>query len=167
MPHKAELPTIVDMNSDFFSWSHVGRVIGITLVCVLVSACAGSGNRLAGTDWQLVEFQSMDDSIGTIRPGDPTKFTMRLNADGTVSMRLDCNRATGTWSSDDGAGGNGGSFMFGPLASTRALCPPPNLDERIARDAEYVRSYLIDDGRLYLSLMADAGIYAWERTPAR
>jgi len=117
---------------------------------------------LAGTDWQLVEFRSMDDSIGVITPDEPSKFTMRLNADGTVNMRLDCNRANGTWSVAGGATGDSGSFTFGPLASTRVLCPPPNLDERIARDAEYVRSYLIQDGRLYLSLMADAGIYAWE-----
>jgi hypothetical protein len=28
--------------------------------------------------------------------------------------------------------------------------------------AEYLRSYLLTDGKLYLSLMADGGIYAWE-----
>lgn len=109
----------------------------------------------------------MDDSIGTIRPDDPTRFTMRLYADGTVNMRLDCNRATGTWSSEASASADSGRFTFGPLATTRALCLPPNLDERIARDAEYVRSYLFKDGRLYLSLMADAGIYAWEPAASR
>jgi hypothetical protein len=36
------------------------------------------------------------------------------------------------------------------------------MGERIARDAEYVRGFVLSDGRLYLSLMADAGIYAWE-----
>ena len=139
----------------------------LVVACAVLGACAGTGNRLAGTDWQLVEFQSMDDSIGTIRPDDPAQFTMRLNDDGTVNMRLDCNRGTGTWSSEPGASGDSGRFTFGPLAATRALCPPPNLDERIARDAEYVRSYLLKDGRLYLSLMADAGIYAWEPAPER
>ena len=140
-----------------------GARLAILVVAVFfVSACAGTSHRLAGTEWQLVHFQSMDDSIGTIRPDDPAQFTMRLNADGTVNMRLDCNRATGTWSSEAGPSGDSGRFTFGPLAATRALCPPPNLDERIARDAEYVRSYLFRDGKLYLSLMADAGIYAWE-----
>jgi heat shock protein HslJ len=139
-----------------------GRLAALIVTCVVVGACAGTGDPLAGTDWQLVELQSMDDSIGAIRPEDPARFTMRLNADGTVNMRLDCNRATGTWSSEASASGEGGSFSFGTLATTRALCPPPNLDERIARDAEYVRSYFLKDGRLYLSLMADAGIYAWE-----
>lgn len=129
---------------------------------LMLSACAGSSDLLAGTNWQLVEFQSMDDAIGTIRPTDPSLFTMRLDRDGTVSMRLDCNRATGSWSAQPAADGYGGRFEFGQLASTRALCPPPRLDERIVRDAQYVRGYVLRDGRLYLSLMADAGIYAWE-----
>ncbi len=55
-----------------------------------------------------------------------------------------------------------GSFKFGPLATTKALCPPPSMDEQVASDAQYVRSYLLKDGRLYLSLMADGGIYVWE-----
>jgi len=117
--------------------------------------------RLANTDWRLVEFQSMDDATGTIRPKDPSLFTMRLNADGTVTMRLDCNRATGTWSAQPGPDGSSGRFEFGPLAGTRALCPPPRLDERVTGQAQYVRSFLLKDGRLHLSLMADGGIFVW------
>ena len=44
---------------------------------------------------------------------------------------------------------------------TRALCPPPSLDEQMAAQAEYIRGYLLRDGMLYLSLMADGGIFAW------
>lgn len=123
---------------------------------------ASPESSLLGTAWQLVEFQSMDDAIGTTRPDDPTVYTMRLEEDGTVTMQLNCNRATGSWSADPGADGASGSFGFGPLAMTRALCPPPSLDEEIAAQAPYVRSYLLRDGRLYLSLMADGGIYVWE-----
>lgn len=137
----------------------------IAAVCVVLSACKEEQDLLAGTRWQLVEFQSMDDAIGTLRPTDPSAFTMQLREDGTVSMRLDCNRANGSWSAVPSADGTSGRFEFSGLASTRALCPPPNLDEQIARDADFVRGYLLRDGRLYLSLMADAGIYAWE--PAR
>jgi len=117
---------------------------------------------LAGTEWQLVEFQSMDDAQGTTRPDDPSKYTMRLNEDGTVNMKLNCNRATGTWSAEAASDPSSGSFEFGPLASTKALCPPPSMDEQITVQAQYIRSYLLKDGRLYLSLMADGGIYAWE-----
>jgi heat shock protein HslJ len=121
-----------------------------------------SKSPLADTQWRLVEFQSMDDAQGTTRPSDPSLYTMRLNANGTVTMRLNCNRATGTWSAAPSSDPSSGQFSFGPLAVTRALCPPPSMDESIAKQSSYIRGYLLKDGRLYLSLMADAGIYAWE-----
>lgn len=120
------------------------------------------GTTLLGTDWRLVEFQSMDDATGTIRPTDRTLYTMRLNRDGTVTMRLDCNRTKGKWSSTPASDGTSGRFEFGPLASTKALCPPPRLDEKVVADTQYIRNYLLKDGRLYLTLMADGGIYVWE-----
>ncbi len=125
---------------------------------------AGSAaiGMLANTRWRLVEFQSMDNAIGTRRPHDPSLYVMQLNADGTVTMQLNCNRATGNWTAEPSASGTSGRFEFGPLAATRALCPAPSMDERIATDSRFVRGYLLRDGRLYLSLMADAGIYGWE-----
>ena len=117
---------------------------------------------LVDTDWQLVEIQSMDDAVGTVRPDDPNLYAMRLNADGTVNMRLNCNRANGTWTIEPSADPSNGHFEFGPLAMTRALCPPPSLDEQVAAQAEYIRGYLLKGSRLYLSLMADGGIFVWE-----
>lgn len=126
-----------------------------------VTAEAQSGG-LTGTTWQLVEIQSMDDSQGTKRPEDPSQYTMRLGADGTAALSLNCNKATGTWTSEPAGDGTSGSFSFGPLAATMALCPPPSYDEQISGQAQYIRSYLLRDGRLYLSLMADGGIWVWE-----
>lgn len=117
---------------------------------------------LAGTDWRLVDFQSMSDAVGTIRPADATRYTMTFDEDGTLSMQLDCNRATGTWTATP-ATDSSGTIAFGPLALTDALCPEPTMGERIARDAQYVRSYQLRGGTLYLSLFADGGIYAWEQ----
>lgn len=122
----------------------------------------GARGPLAGSSWRLVEFQSMDDAIGTTRPEDPSRYTMRLGTDGTVSLRLDCNQATGDWIARPASDGVSGSFTLGQLAATTAACPPPSMGERLATDAEFVRGYLLRDGRLYLSLMADAGIYVWE-----
>jgi heat shock protein HslJ len=120
---------------------------------------------LAGSRWRLVELQSMDDSIGVVKPDDPSRYTMALGADGKVSMRLDCNRGTGTWSAEPSDDGASGSFTLGPMAMTRAMCPPGSLDTRIAREASYVRSFVLEDGRLHLSLMADGGIQVWEPDP--
>ena len=119
------------------------------------TAGAASDVRLAGTDWRLVEFQSMDDAIGKLRPDDPSLYTMHLNADGTVAMRLNCNRARGTWSAEPTGDGSSGRFVFGPLAATRAMCPSPSMDEQIVAQSEFVRSYLLEENRLYLSLLAD------------
>jgi heat shock protein HslJ len=128
-----------------------------------VGPAAGSqpGVSLAGTHWRLVEFQSMDDATGTQRPRDGTLYTMWLHGDGSVTMQLDCNRARGAWSVEASEDASSGRFTFGPLASTRALCPPPSMDQSILAQFPYIRSYLLKDGRLYLSLMADGGIYVW------
>jgi heat shock protein HslJ len=121
-----------------------------------------AAGKFAGTRWRLVEIQSMDDAIGTVRPDNPDLYTMDLSADGTVAMRLNCNRGRGQWTAKPVAKGGEGSFRIGPLAMTRAQCRPPSLDVRIAKEMDFVRSFIIRDGRLYLSLMADGGIYVWE-----
>ena len=104
----------------------------------------------------------MDDAIGTTRVADPALYTMRLNPDGSVAFRLNCNSASGTWTAESGPEPSSGRFEFGPLAATMALCPPPSVDEQVSKQAPYFRSYLLKDGRLYLSLMADGGIFVWE-----
>jgi heat shock protein HslJ len=123
---------------------------------------AAGGTPLASTAWRLVEIQSMDDAIGTTRVADPALYTMHLNPDGSVTLRLNCNSATGNWTAEAGADRSSGKFEFGPLAATMALCPPPSVDEQVTKQAPYFRSYLLKDGRLYLSLMADGGIFVWE-----
>lgn len=125
----------------------------------------GTVPRLAGTRWRLVEIQSMDDAIGITRIENRASYTMELGADGRAAMRLDCNRGAGPWSAEAAASGDSGRFALGPLAMTRAMCGPASLDTRIGRDTGYMRSYLVEDGRLYVSLMADGGIYVWEPEP--
>ena len=130
------------------------------------AAQAGTGpaasRPLSDTAWRLVEIQSMDDAVGTKRPDDRNKYTMQLRNDGTVTMQLNCNRASGSWTAEPSSDGSSGRFGFGPLAGTRALCPPPSLDERITGQAPFVRGYLLKNGRLHLTLMADGGIVVWE-----
>ena len=84
------------------------RCLSSAAACLVLAACSTSSAPLGGTNWQLIEFQSMDDAIGTIRPLDPSVFTMRLDKDGSVSMRLDCNRATGNWSAEPAGDGSSG-----------------------------------------------------------
>jgi len=114
-----------------------------------------AGGDLGGTSWQLVKFQGGDDK--TLVPADKTRYTLAFDNDGSVSVRIDCNRGRGTWKS---SGPN--QLEFGPLALTRAMCPPAPLNDRIPKDWQYVRSYTLKNGHLFLSLMADGGIYEFE-----
>lgn len=117
---------------------------------------AGAPRRgLGGTAWVLVEFQSMDDT--TLRPAASARYSLTFNADGRLEVQADCERGRSSWRSPDNV-----SLEIGPIALTRARCRPSPLHDRFARDLAFVRSYVVRDGNLYLSLMADGGIYAFE-----
>jgi para-nitrobenzyl esterase len=115
-------------------------------------------DALAGTSWQLVKFQGGDGAVLT--PDDKSKYTLAFNADGSFNARLDCNRGRGGWKS---AGRN--QIEFGPMALTRAMCPPGSLHDHIVKQLPHVRSYVLKGGNLHLALMADGGIYELEPAP--
>jgi para-nitrobenzyl esterase len=145
----------------FCSGVKIGRIRYLLLATLLVSiACSlrtaappqNGVAGLGGTSWQLVKFQSKDDKMLT--PDDPAKYTIAFGTEGNVSARIDCNRGRGSWRS---SGPN--QLQFGPLALTRAMCPPGSLHDRIVKDWEFVRSCTLKDGHLFFALMADGGIY--------
>ncbi len=144
------------------------RILGTVVSMGLLAACAAPGAHspalmLAGTQWELIAIQSMDDVQGTVRIAQPEHFTVSFGTDGRASFRLDCNRGTATWNVHSITDDVSGTLEFGPVAATRAMCPPPHLDERVVRDLAYVRGYLLKDDKLFLSLMADGGIYEWRK----
>ena len=141
-------------------FTRIAPIVAATLVVVAHSEAIAQTPpaSLSGTSWQLVRIQSMDDKVAT--PTDRSKYTMTFGADGRVNMRVDCNRGSGTWKSAEAS-----QLVFGPMAMTRAMCPPGSLHDRIVKDMPYVRSYVIKDGHLFLSLMADGGIYELEPLP--
>jgi heat shock protein HslJ len=104
----------------------------------------------------------MDDAQGTTRIAKPETFTVSFAADGRANLRIDCNRGNASWKVNPSADSASGSLEFGPLATTKKMCPPGSHDQKVMRDLPFVRSYLIRDGKLYLSLMADGGIYEWQ-----
>ena len=127
------------------------------LLTAVLAACASAPARLPldGTAWRLVKFQGGDGTV--LVPDDGSKYTVAFGADGRVAVRFDCNRGSGGWTSP---GPN--QLQFGPMAMTRAMCPPGSLHDRMVKHWFYVRSYVIREGHLYLSLMADGGIYELE-----
>jgi len=124
------------------------------IAALLLAGCArlASPQTLGGTSWQLVSFRGGDGTV--LNPDDPSKYMLSFGADGRLSARIDCNRGTAAWTSSEA-----GRLELGPMALTRAMCPPGSLHDQIVRQLPYIRSYVIRDGRLYLSLMADGGTY--------
>lgn len=45
------------------------------------------------------------------------------------------------------------------------MCPPGSLHDQVVKHWEYVRSYVIKDDHLFLSLMADGGVDEFEPVP--
>jgi heat shock protein HslJ len=116
------------------------------------SPAGSGGGALQGTSWQLVKFQGGDGQ--TFTPGAAARYTIEFAADGALIARIDCNRGRGTWQATPL-----GQLELGPLALTRARCPEGSLHDQIVRQWTFVRSFLVKDGHLFLSLMADGGTY--------
>lgn len=116
---------------------------------------SSSGNELEGTSWQLVKIQAADDT--TLVPGDKSKYTITFGRGGRVTVRVDCNRGGSTWRSP-----RAGELQFGSWSMTRAKCPPGSLHDQIVTEGANVRSYVIKDGRLFLSGMRSGGSYELE-----
>ena len=128
------------------------------LPALVVSTQTPDPPTLNGTSWQLVRFQGGDDAVLT--PTDGSRYTITFGDDGRVSARIDCNRGSGTWTSS-----GPGQLRFGPLALTRAMCAAGSMHDKIAKDWSYIRSYVMKDAHLFLSLMADGGIYEFAPMP--
>ena len=137
--------------------------VGYRLALLLLAACGtsvkspsgGGPTSLAETSWQLVRFEGGDGTVLT--PDDRSKYRLDFGSDGNLAARIDCNRGRGTWTS-----AAPGALELGPLALTRAMCPPGSLHDTIVKHWSFVRSYVVKDGHLFLALMADGGIYELE-----
>lgn len=110
----------------------------------------------ANQRWYLVQIQSMDDRVFKPKPG--VEYSFELNVDGWAVV-ADCNRGRGMikWTPPSG-------LMPGPIAMTRAVCPPGSLSQRYVQNLGFVRSFVLQDGRLFLATMADGAILEFSRS---
>jgi heat shock protein HslJ len=120
---------------------------------------SGTQPALGASSWQLVKIMSMEDTIDT--PGDPTLYTLEFLADGTMRVKADCNMGTGSWTSE-----SPGQLQFGVIAATMAECPPGSLHDKYMAQFQWVRSYVMENGHLFLATMADGSIIEFEPAPA-
>lgn len=136
-------------------------MIRAAFLCLVLAACATPGRppSLDGTTWRLVRFVGGDGKV--LAPADPSHYTLAFGAKGALSARIDCNRARGSWKS-----AGPGRLELGPsMAVTRAMCAPDSLHDDVLKRLPYVRSYVLKDGRLFLSMQADGGVFEMEPAP--
>jgi heat shock protein HslJ len=122
------------------------------------TASAETASGLAGSAWRLVKISSMDDTVHT--SPDSAAYTLEFVTDGSVRIQADCNRGTGSWTSDAP-----GQVQFGQIAATMAICPPGSLHDIYMAQFQWVRSYVIENGHLFLATMADGSIIEFQPAP--
>jgi para-nitrobenzyl esterase len=116
----------------------------------------GSAADLAGTSWQLLAIRPKEGP--TVAPDDSSKYTLDFGAGGKLSARIDCNRGSGHWTSS-----SPGRIEFGPMALTRAMCPPGSLHDRVAKDLGHVRAFAFEGSHLVLTLEPEGTRYEFDR----
>lgn len=105
--------------------------------------------EITGVTWQLQEISRGSGSVSPV--ADPTKYTLTLNADGTVAIVADCNTGSGTYEID------GSAISFQQLATTRMACPQPTMGSQFTKVLEFVDSYAVENGNLVLSYSNGSG----------
>ena len=133
-----------------------GSLLAIAGAFLAVSAppAGAAAEGLSGTAWRLVRYQ--DGAGQALKPDDQADYTVEFRSDSTVAMLLDCHRGRGTWVSRSAS-----QLEVGPLAFTRADCPRTPLYDQITKQWPSVRSYVIRNSHLFLSL-AGGGTYELE-----
>ena len=132
-----------------------------------LSGCAeAAADPLTGTSWQLESIESMaPDEQPSLEIADPAAYTVSFGEGGRATFQVDCNRGSASWTVK-AAAPDSGSLTFGPVALTKMMCPQPSSDTQVAAALGRVRSFLLSEGKLHLSLEADSGIMHWQPAPA-
>ena len=106
--------------------------------------------NIVGVPWQWTKTESSDDSTLTV--DDPSKYTMTLEEDGSVTLQADCNQGSGTYT------------LPGPQQITVELtvmtlvaCPEGSLADTFMQQLGSSRTFVMDGDDLVLNMFADAG----------
>ncbi len=118
----------------------------VAVAALTMAGCCNCGKMLSrtgsltGEGWQLVQFE------GRAFTAASDSYTLRFAADNTISGKGDCNRLTGTYTSDR----DKSTLSFGPMAGTRMMCPDQAREDAFLKTLGAVDSYRIDGKMLLL-----------------
>ena len=119
------------------------------LVLILATAAVGCDeNPVAPTTirnvtWKLESIERT--GTATITVPNPEQYTIRLEDDGRVLVRADCNSCSGRYAL------NGSSLSVGDMACTLVACAVPGLDTTFTSALGNIRSATVSGNRLVIT----------------
>jgi heat shock protein HslJ len=102
-----------------------------------------------GVVWTWLSTQTRDG--GGVVPEGRERYTVEFRPGGTVSVRADCNRGTGTYTR------NGHALRIGPIALTRMACPADSREAEFVKGLAAVAGHSMVGSDLVLTLKPDGG----------
>jgi heat shock protein HslJ len=130
------------------------RILSISILIILtfaLAACGGGEIEIAGPTWEWEAFQDTA-GLNDVSVPNPENYTLTLNDDGTASIKADCNQVIWSYELKDS------QLTFNTTGpSTLAMCPEGSLDQLFLERLGNTVTYVLQDGKLYLNLFADAG----------
>ena len=125
----------------------------VVFIAAALAACSGgaaASPTITDITWQWASVNETEPAAQSVVPN-PENYTLTLNADGTHSLKVDCNMAGGAYTLD------GDQLTLGPGPMTLAFCGEESLDMQFLAFLAMVESYSVEDGQLVLSFQDGAG----------
>ncbi len=120
----------------------------LVVVVLLVASCAAAPPVEDRTWVWLGSLQS----LSAVQSPNPEAYTLQFD-DGRAAIRADCNRGSGAVTLD------GDRVAFGPMAMTRAFCPPPSRGDEYARALQSAERISVYGDVLRLDLKEGASMF--------
>ena len=133
-------------------------VLSLMLVLMLsLTACSSTeaAEEIREIQWQWVGLVETEPAAQSVVPN-PESFTLFLDAEGSMSLQVDCNSASGSYLLD------GYSLSIEVGMSTLAYCGDDSLDQAFLTMLSTVESYALENGTLFLNL-ADGSRMLFEK----
>lgn len=115
------------------------------------AAWAQSPGEITGIQWQWAQLTETEPASQSVVP-DPENYVLILMADGSASLKADCNMVLWTYTLEDS------NLTFNTLGpSTLAFCGEDSLDQQYLSLLGKGGTVSLEDGRLVLDLNENAG----------
>ena len=117
-------------------------------VATMTVACSGSSSSgLTGKVWQLTAITEKVPAFqGVVPDADQKNYTIEFKTDGSFSAKVDCNQASGQYTTT-----STGGITITPGPMTLAACPEGSLSDQYLAGLSNAASYAIANNELTLT----------------